>query len=82
MPNTKHPFTQEDIVAQLDTQNTMTDQIKRQMNNLRKQIHQYQNREKQLRKFLRLLNSSEDNVLTDEAHAKFVELCDEYIPNG
>jgi hypothetical protein len=36
----------------------------------------------EVRAFLRLLNSSEENVLTDEAHAKFVELCDKHIPNG
>ena len=36
----------------------------------------------EVRAFLRLLNSSEENVLTDEAHAKFVELCDKLLPNG
>ena len=36
----------------------------------------------EVRAFLRLLNSSEENVLTDEAHAKFDELCDKHIPNG
>jgi len=46
------------------------------------EVTRLEKNEKEVRSFLRLINSSEENVLTDEAHAKFCELCDKFIPNG
>ena len=46
------------------------------------EVTRLEKNEKEVRSFLRLINSSEENVLTDEVHAKFCELCDKFIPNG
>ncbi len=56
--------------------------IKSQRDGALDRLESMRNDMAKVRSFLRLLNSSEDNVLTDEAHAKFVELCDKLIPNG
>lgn len=62
-------------------QNTMTDERNLQFNNLRKQIHQYQAREEELRKFLRVLNKDEDSIKADYLD-HFNRIMDTFLPNG
>jgi hypothetical protein len=59
----------------------MTDERNLQFNNLRKQIHEYQSREHEVVKFLRLLNKDEDNIKPEytDALAKILDLLS---PNG
>ena len=59
----------------------MADERNLQFNNLRKQIHEYQAREFKVRKFLRELNKDETLDLKG-AHNMFVDLHDEFLPNG
>ena len=62
-------------------QNIMTDERNLQFNNLRKQIHQYQAREEELRKFLRVLNKDEDSIKADYLD-HFNRIMDTFLPNG
>ncbi len=55
--------------------------IKSQRDGALDKLESMRNDMAKVRSFLRLLNSSEGSV-PDEAHAKFVELCDKLIPNG
>lgn len=59
----------------------MTDERNLQFNNLRKQIHQYQAREEELRKFLRVLNKDEDSIKADYLD-HFNRIMDTFLPNG
>ena len=59
----------------------MTDERNLQFNNLRKQIHQYQAREEELRKFLRVLNKDEDSIQADYLD-HFNRIMDTFLPNG
>tara|TARA_R100001509_G_scaffold89474_1_gene51338 strand:- start:4598 stop:4777 length:180 start_codon:yes stop_codon:yes gene_type:complete len=59
----------------------MTDERNLQFNNLRKQIHQYQSREEELRKFLRVLNKDEDSIKADYLD-HFNRIMDTFLPNG
>lgn len=61
---------------------TREDIIKSQRDDAVDRIKSMSNDMAEVRSFLRLINSSEENVLTDEAHAKFVELYDKVLPNG
>lgn len=56
--------------------------MKRQRDGAIDRMESMMNDMAKVRSFLRLLDSSEENVLTDEVHAKFVELCDKLLPNG
>ena len=59
----------------------MTDERNLQFNNLRKQIHQNQAREEELRKFLRVLNKDEDSIKADYLD-HFNRIMDTFLPNG
>ena len=59
----------------------MTDERNLQFNNLRKQIHQYQSREEELRKFLRVLNKDETSIKADYLD-HFNRIMDTFLPNG
>lgn len=52
-----------------------------QRNNLLKQIHEYQSREEELRKFLRVLNRDENSIKADYLD-HFNRIMDTFLPNG
>ena len=59
----------------------MADEINLQRNALLKQVHDMQAREFKVRKFLRELNKDETLDLKG-AHNMFIDLHDEFLPNG
>lgn len=59
----------------------MADETNLQRNALMKQVHEMQAREFKVRKFLRELNKDETLDLKG-AHNMFVDLHDEFLPNG
>ncbi len=59
----------------------MADERNLQFNNLRKQIHQYQSREEEVRKFLRVLNRDETSIKADYLD-HFNRIMDTFLPNG
>ena len=59
----------------------MADEINLQRNALLKKVHEMQARELMVRKFLRELNKDETLDLKG-AHKMFLDLFDEFLPNG
>ena len=59
----------------------MADQENLQRNNLLKQIHQYQSREEEVRKFLRVLNKDETSIKADYLD-HFNRIMNTFLPNG